>query len=201
MQYTEPDPALPASRFIWGGVVGIICISPLFAYGLPANPLEAWPWTRGFTDFVAGLIPGIDQLAAVSEMPQVTRVLMAMLWVTWGPIALACILIYGRVTKESVVFAMRAMRASWWSVALSLPLMATGAWILVAMPNLTDDSSSLLRWMADLMGRSRFWLGLCGSAIVFSGAFAIAACLKSFSLIRLAYAMRASSAVYRKDPK
>ena len=181
-------------------MIGLLCISPLLAYLLPERPFTLWTWTAVFADFAARLVPGIDQLTRVSEMPQVTRLYMSIAWLVFGPIWFGILLKFAPVTEMAVVNMMRVTKARWWYYIVLCPIVAPFLFLSIwAAPFITPETFA----NSDMavMSQSRFWLGVIGSASVLFAAGALFLFVKSFSIIRIAYICRDYSTIYRKKSK
>jgi hypothetical protein len=192
----------PRSDAPWMFLIGVWLASPFLAYGLPEHPLTLWPWTIPFTDSVARVIPAIDRLTALSKMPEMTRFFMSLQWAVWGPVSFWIWFRFGRPTEKSMIIAMRVAQARWWYSILAPFAMVAMVWLLVTLGPINDRTLTtpfgrMIVWMSE----SRFWLGLFGSISVSIAAFALVAFLKSFTVIRLAYAVRASSPLYKGKHK
>jgi hypothetical protein len=178
-------------------MVAIVCLSPVLTYALPENPLTRWPWAGAFADFAASLIPGIDQLSRVSEIPEVTRLFMAIAWFVFGPIFLGLFLVFLPITEHSIRNMMAMVNdRPLVLVFLSLIVAPILAWLLWAVP---FAAPNYVAWDAiSMMNESRFWLGVFGSFSVMLAAACLWLFLKTFSIARNAYAYRAISNPTRK---
>lgn len=208
----QPDPIGPIhSSWAAAGIVLLVIVSlgPVVAYLLPQNPFAIWPWTKGFTDFAAAWIPAIDQLTGRSQIPQVTRLFMSFEWFVCAPIFTGLLLRFGgRYSEQSVIASTRLAQARWWYSLLGPPVMASLVWFLLTMPTFllttpthqspTDDPFNMV---ISAMSGSRFWLGFIGSMMVLMAVASVLALALSFKFIRVAYAVRASSPLYKKDSK
>lgn len=155
--------------------LAIIFISTVIACSLPENALSRWPTSAVFTDFVAGYVPAIDKLAALSQFPQVTRLFLALLWGVAFPLLMILILL----TKPQENH-LRRMKAPEWIVWMT-PLMAVAVcWVFMWMPfinviRLSDfqcDSTPFEQGIC-LVSTSCFWLGLFGALTVVTVAMCV----------------------------
>ncbi len=188
----------------WAVILAVCAAGPLLAYSLPEQPLTDWPWAAAFANFMAHLIPAIDRLAEISKMPQVTRFFMALQWAIWGPICFMIIAKHNRLSEKSVATWMQVAQTRWWYTLLLPPVGVVFLWTALTLWVLQGGPSTPpgpFDHAIDWMNQSRFWLGLFGSIFVFFTALIAFGLLKSFTIIRMAYAVRSSSPLYRKDKK
>ena len=183
----------------WAALLLGIVISPVLAYSLPEKPFDLWPWSKVFADFVAGWSLMIDELTAVSRMPQVTRLFMSVLWAVWFPVCALLLFTFGRATEQSVLRALTIGQGRWWFFMITPFMMVVALLWIVLLPNLSGGlSDTPFDWLMAAMSRSRVWLGFVGSTMILIAAFALVAILKSFVLMRLAYRVRKSTPLYGK---
>ncbi len=156
-------------------IFAVILISPLIAYSLPEDVLSRWPAFDVFADFVAGYIPAIDKLSALSQFPQVTRLLLALLWGIAFPLLMTLILF----TKPQENH-LRRMKAPEWIVWMT-PLMGIAVcWVFIWMPfidviRLSDFqcNSTPFEQGICLISTSCIWLGLIGAITVVTVAMCV----------------------------
>lgn len=183
---------LSAENPFFIAVLFVVCLSPVVAYSLPDRVTTLCPWCKSFSDFVANLIPSIDKLANRSLFPEITRFFLSLEWAIWGPICFWFTMRFGQPSEERTISTLKGMRARWWYVLFIPPFALATLWFLVFFPlpeiGLGDTPlDQLIRWT----GESRFWLGLTGSVFVSMAALCVMWLVRSYSLIRLAYRVRA----------
>lgn len=183
-------------------LIGAGLIGSAFAYSLPEEPFTRWPWIVQFTDIMAGLVPAIDRLTEVSKFPQVTRLFMSLQWAVWMPICFVVMTKFSHPSEKSVILAMRLAQARWWYSFFIPPSMAVMGWFFVVLPWVDNGPSitpfnHIIVWMS----QDRFWLGMFGSLFVTMAIFAVIGILRSYTVIRMAYLVRASSPLSWKNSR
>lgn len=154
-------------------VEGILTSSILFGLVVavlsPQTILTDHPGLQSFTDFVASIIPGIGRIEKVSNFPEVTRFVSAVLWAT-VPIQ-AILLAYPRVLifRLELIKQKKKFAFLCWLAAPLLVLMFS------TMPFREPSVEELVRkdiyhWGLRSVSESRFWLGVIGGLVAYSAA-------------------------------
>ena len=83
----------------WCTAVAMLLLG-LVAVTIPADVITQYRFLRGYIAVSSTIIPGIERLAAVSSFPEVTRLVVSMMW-TLVPIFTAVYLLKMRVPEEN----------------------------------------------------------------------------------------------------
>jgi hypothetical protein len=182
-----------------------VLLAPLLAYALPIDALSRSPSLAAFADFMAGLVPAIAHLTAVSKIPQVTELFLALQWAVMVPIYLYLFIKYYRPTPASIKLVAELYRRRRYVAWINIPVSVLACWFAVFLPFgfrlPSDPRANLFESAVGLMSESRLWLGIFGS---FESVLAIVAAvyfIRSFSILRLVRAYwAATSQSHRRQP-
>ena len=140
-------------------MAALVVLGVLLAWTLPVDLYDRSQAAKTFADAVAKVVRGIDEFAAISSFPGVTRLVLATLWVCVPLVASYIAFAPGVLKWDSV--RLRAMpRLVRWAIVGMFILMSIVAPILITFDPDVLQGNSFFDLMVNFVSTHRLGLGL-----------------------------------------
>lgn len=167
-------------------LVSTLVFGICLAVAMPDDAVSRSVLARAFSDGMSTLIPSINYFSKISEVPEVTKVFLSVMWLSVPINAYLFLRIPG-----SIRFDQEIVNRKWWA----LLALAVLAYLLIVRPIIWYPMSSheltgnaFTPTVLKLVSHSRVWLGVIGSSVCFCTAVVLAAlisCLRNFRRLYL----------------